>query len=246
MADLDDFFAKKDRKKSSKGKKFATTEELAKKLEDTSKKIDVKPRRDRIQNLTNSEAGEESNNHEQINEVDEWKEFEEDDVQKDYSNLKIGQLVISEEEQNQLNDYDGGSEGQSDGEGNSENSDRRPSGPWNKSNSSEQHPAQPAQVEEVKSKSTSSVYVSPAFKHQVGSQSLSGAAARNRNRVAPDLSNEEYFPSLGATTKAELLAKKKIDANFEEVKHGGRLQRATDLPSNAPVTIGNRFNSLAD
>lgn len=35
MADLDDFFAKKDRKKS-KGRKFATTEEVAKKLEDTS------------------------------------------------------------------------------------------------------------------------------------------------------------------------------------------------------------------
>jgi len=33
MADLDDFFAKKDKKKS-KGKKFATTDELAKKLEE--------------------------------------------------------------------------------------------------------------------------------------------------------------------------------------------------------------------
>lgn len=48
-----------------------------------------------------------------------------------------------------------------------------------------------------------------------------------------------------ASTK-EILAKKKIDANFEEVKHGGRLQKASDLPSNAPVTVGNRFGSLAD
>lgn len=38
MADLDDFFAKKDRKKSKSNKKYATTEEVAKKLEDTSKK----------------------------------------------------------------------------------------------------------------------------------------------------------------------------------------------------------------
>lgn len=37
MADLDDFFAKKDRKKS-KGKKFTTTEEIAKKLEETGKR----------------------------------------------------------------------------------------------------------------------------------------------------------------------------------------------------------------
>lgn len=37
MADLDDFFAKKDKKKSKNVKKFATTEELSKKLEDTKK-----------------------------------------------------------------------------------------------------------------------------------------------------------------------------------------------------------------
>lgn len=42
MADLDDFFAKKDRKKA-KGKKFTTTEEVAKKLEDTSSKPKEKP-----------------------------------------------------------------------------------------------------------------------------------------------------------------------------------------------------------
>lgn len=39
MADLDDFFRKKDRKKS-KGKKFLTTEEIAKKLEETGKKTE--------------------------------------------------------------------------------------------------------------------------------------------------------------------------------------------------------------
>lgn len=41
MADLDDFFAKKDRKKT-KTKKFATSDELAKKLEDTTKKCELK------------------------------------------------------------------------------------------------------------------------------------------------------------------------------------------------------------
>lgn len=37
MADLDDFFAKKDKKKG-KAKKFVTAEEIAKQLDDTSKK----------------------------------------------------------------------------------------------------------------------------------------------------------------------------------------------------------------
>ena len=44
MADLDDFFAKKDKKKS-KGKKFVTADEIAKRLEDTSKKTEVKIRK---------------------------------------------------------------------------------------------------------------------------------------------------------------------------------------------------------
>lgn len=47
MSDLDDFFAKKDRKKLKNTKKFSTTEEVAKKLEDTSKKTD-KVKKDRL------------------------------------------------------------------------------------------------------------------------------------------------------------------------------------------------------
>lgn len=47
MADLDDFFAKKDRKKSKSVKKFATADELAKKLEDTKQKADVRPKKER-------------------------------------------------------------------------------------------------------------------------------------------------------------------------------------------------------
>lgn len=43
MADLDDFFAKKDRKKA-KGKKFTTADEVAKKLEETGKRVEPKPK----------------------------------------------------------------------------------------------------------------------------------------------------------------------------------------------------------
>lgn len=57
MADLDDFFAKKDRKKS-KGKKFATTDEIAKKLEE---KKTEKPKKDKLtyQSSLTGQAGEE-------------------------------------------------------------------------------------------------------------------------------------------------------------------------------------------
>lgn len=55
MADLDDFFAKKDRKKS-KSKKYATNEELAKKIEDTSKKIELKPKKENVILIEGDEA----------------------------------------------------------------------------------------------------------------------------------------------------------------------------------------------
>jgi len=38
MSDLDNFFAKKDKKKGKKGKKFTTGDEINKRLEDTEKK----------------------------------------------------------------------------------------------------------------------------------------------------------------------------------------------------------------
>lgn len=47
MADLDDFFAKKDRKKNKSTKKFATTEDVAKKLEDNAKKTE-KVKKERV------------------------------------------------------------------------------------------------------------------------------------------------------------------------------------------------------
>lgn len=47
MADLDDFFAKKDRKKSKAVKKFATADEVTKKLDEPKQKSDVRPKKER-------------------------------------------------------------------------------------------------------------------------------------------------------------------------------------------------------
>lgn len=49
MSDLDSFFAKKDKKKGKTGKKFATTEEVAKKLEDITIKNKDKSKKDKVQ-----------------------------------------------------------------------------------------------------------------------------------------------------------------------------------------------------
>lgn len=57
MADLDDFFAKKDKKKS-KGKKFATADEIAKKLEETGKKSDKLKKEKTLQNSSGQDGEE--------------------------------------------------------------------------------------------------------------------------------------------------------------------------------------------
>lgn len=68
---------------------------------------------------------------------------------------------------------------------------------------------------------------------------------RLKKGVLPDIHNQEYFPVLGSA-KPEEVKKKKPDPGFEEVKHGSRVQRSQEMSTNAPVSIGNRFNSLSD
>lgn len=65
-----------------------------------------------------------------------------------------------------------------------------------------------------------------------------------RKGIAPDLSNEDYFPSLGSGKRndEEMIRK---GSQFEEIKHGARPQKQGML-SNAPVEIANRFNTLSD
>lgn len=66
MADLDDFFAKKDRKKA-KGKKFTTTDEIAKKLEETGKKIEkTKKEKAALSSQTLGQGEEDQGNQAQV------------------------------------------------------------------------------------------------------------------------------------------------------------------------------------
>lgn len=70
-------------------------------------------------------------------------------------------------------------------------------------------------------------------------------ATKLKKGVLPDINNEELFPVLGSA-KPEEVKKKRPEPGFEEVRHGGRMQRSSDLQTNAPVSVGNRFGSLED
>jgi len=234
MANLDDFFAKKDKKKS-KTKKFLTPDELAKKLEDTSKKaIEIKPQQPPRKELRPIEEQPSSKGEEEtqvFENEEEWKDFQEVE-QKDYTGLKIGQLTVNDDDDDLGSGQEGGNdENDTDGEGGSSHKERR-HGPWKAVVPAEEVTQIPVEIQKP------NIYVSPAFKAK--------QLIKARNRNAPDITNEEYFPTLGAA-RPEEQRKKKNEPSFEEVRHGGRMQKIQELKRNteAPV-IGNRYDSLAE
>lgn len=155
--------------------------------------------------------------------------------------MKIGQLQMNDD---QYTDTDGDAE---DGDG--EDGEKR-SGPWSKkdeaatANTASDAATARKKPEPVEKKEPgTSKYISPALRHEQQQQLL--RPVNLRKGLLPDIHNQEYFPTLGAA-KAEELKRKKNEPAFEEVRHGGRLQRPSDSALNAPVAVENRYNSLAD
>uniref|UniRef100_A0A182YIA0 Uncharacterized protein n=1 Tax=Anopheles stephensi TaxID=30069 RepID=A0A182YIA0_ANOST len=153
MADLDDFFAKKDKKKG-KAKKFGTAEEIAKKLDDTSKKVVESKMKMKPIDLTDGR-------HEAHDHDDEWRVVEE--TKKDYSGLKLAQLSI-DDEGNQIDSENAGdmNDGNYDARGR-EGEDRDLTKPWNKVDANAA--AKEKIVAPEPAATTSNIYISPAMKN---------------------------------------------------------------------------------
>ncbi|XP_013113569.1 protein CDV3 homolog [Stomoxys calcitrans] len=237
MADLDDFFAKKDKKKSKKPK-FLTAEELVKNLEESSKREVLKPKKPETTTTTAPAATEIGNVEEKIVEQpqeDEWKEIEEEQ-RKDYSGLKIGQLTLNDDDD--LSASEGQDEdGDSDGNGNGDSVRIGAGGVWKKVIPAEEVTQIPM---DMPPKPVSKVYVSPALR--AAAAQGSGPKPKVRSKTAPDITNADFFPTLGAA-RPEEQRKKKNEPAFEEVRHGGRVQRVKETTA-APTAATNRFQSL--
>ncbi|KAL7286170.1 hypothetical protein TKK_0019539 [Trichogramma kaykai] len=235
MADLDDFFAKKDKKKA-KGKKFTTTEEIAKKLEETGKKIEKPKLKEKP---INPESGDDN---QQIEEEDEWKEFEEE--KKDYTGLKIGNLTVTEGPDDDGDNEKGTGNNSSDAE--SGEPGFKHSGPWKKTDA-------PQEVVQPAAKTVGS-YKPPAIRNS--QQTIDRPVirpGRGRN-VAPDINSEEYFPTLNskqptANDSGAWGRKKRDEGSFEEVKvrGAGRTYNAAEVQSQAPkLSLGNKYGALPE
>lgn len=244
MADLDDFFAKKDRKKNKSTKKFSTTDEIAKKLEDNAKKTE-KLKKERIP------EGDESSTP--VHDQDEWKDFEEE--KKDYSGLKIGNLTM-----NTNNEGVAGNVGETNTEQHAQGSDEpgqesdRKVGPWKKIDSSEQPQVveePPKVVPEKKPEqqapvTKSGAYVPPGMRNPTAPQ-YQTPASRLKSKAAPDIHNEENFPTLSGDYK-----KNRSEGSFEVVAHNRasshRQMENSKLSSGQgpKLNLGNRYNTLSN
>lgn len=272
MADLDDFFAKKDRKKS-KGKKFATADEIAKKLEETGKRHEKIKKEKTLQSLGGQDGDDPGN----LQQEDEWRDFEEE--KKDYTGLKIQNITLTDD-----GGDDGGESGYIDEDGGLEENEagemvprkKVSSGPWkvvthipNVQDDSlsvsttdsdkivdEDRPS--IRGSGVSSSSSGSGSYLPPHKrsqsHPTTHSRLVVSGSRNiKSRAAPDVNSEEMFPTLAAGKIAETSGqwnRKKRDETigFEEVRnsksHSSRYADTAARMTPGKLSLGNKFGAL--
>ncbi|XP_061660911.1 protein CDV3 homolog isoform X2 [Syngnathoides biaculeatus] len=193
---LDDFFAKRDKKKKKdKGKAKESAAASSTGLKKTKKENEKSSKGD----------GLDAN----IEKDEEWKEFEQKEV--DYSGLRLQALQISDEKDEE--DYDD-EEQDEDGEVLIVAGGDKMSGPWNKSTSV---PAPAAPVEDVETPESkpSGVYRPPGARLT--------SSKRGHNQGPPEIFSDAQFPSLMATGKhVETRKDREMEKTFEVVKHKGR------------------------
>ncbi|XP_046682172.1 protein CDV3 homolog [Homalodisca vitripennis] len=263
MADLDDFFAKKDKKKS-KGKKFATADEIAKKLEETGKKTE-KTKKDKTLQSTAGQDGEENGT---LIQEDEWKDFEEE--KKDYTGLKIQNITLNEQENNEAeSELDGDEEGGMEENEAGEMVPRRKvtSGPWkvvaqpqtqDDSTNGEGERTQEEEVVRVPLRSggtlSGGAYIPPNLRNQPPPMAFTSSRIQ-KPKTAPDVNSETMFPTLSAATSAEPTGAwgrklKRDEVGFEEVRksksHSSRYMDTSARMTPNKLSLGNKFGALTD
>uniref|UniRef100_A0A671XEL8 Carnitine deficiency-associated gene expressed in ventricle 3 n=1 Tax=Sparus aurata TaxID=8175 RepID=A0A671XEL8_SPAAU len=217
---LDDFFAKRDKKKKKekgKGKESAAG---------PTSMVVKKTKREKEKSAKNE------NQDTQIEKEDEeWKEFEQKEV--DYSGLRLQALQISDEKEEE--EYEKEEVGE-DGEIILVSGDKV-SGPWNKSGAAPEPASAPE--EEAPESKPAGVYRPP------------GARLTTTKRVhtqgPPEIFSDTQFPSLLATAKhVETRKDREMEKTFEVVKHRNRGREESSGTSMQQLQLDNQYAILGD
>ncbi|XP_054622240.1 protein CDV3 homolog [Dunckerocampus dactyliophorus] len=217
---LDDFFAKRDKKKKKdkgKGKEAAAPSTgVMKKMKKESEK---------------SSKSDSQDAHVE-KEDEEWKVFEQKEV--DYSGLRLQALQISDEKEEEEYVQE---ELDEDGEIIVSGGDKM-SGPWNKS-SSAPAPAAPVEEVEVPESKPAGVYRPPGARLTT--------SKRAQSQGPPEIFSDAQFPSLMATGKhVETRKDREMEKTFEVVKHRSRGRDDNSGASVQHLQLDNQYAVLGD
>ncbi|AWP17044.1 putative protein CDV3 -like isoform 2 [Scophthalmus maximus] len=217
---LDDFFAKRDKKKKKeKGKgKEPAPGPMSAAMKKTKKEKEKTTKSD--------------NQDSQVEKDEEWKEFEQREV--DYSGLRLQALQMSDEKEEE--EYEKEEFGE-DGEIILVSGDKV-SGPWNKSGGAPPPAAVPVE-EEVPESKPSGVYRPPGARLT--------SSRRGPSQGPPEIFNDTQFPSLMATAKhVETRKDREMEKTFEVVKHRNRGREETGGTSMQHLQLDNQYAILGD
>nr|XP_046227405.1 protein CDV3 homolog isoform X2 [Scatophagus argus] len=218
---LDDFFAKRDKKKKKekgKGKESAAGPTAA---------VMKKTKREKEKSAKNE------NPDAQIEKDEEWKEFEQKEV--DYSGLRLQALQISDEKEEE--EYEKEEVGE-DGEIIPVSGDKV-SGPWNKSGAPPAPAAAPVEEAEVPESKPAGVYRPPGARLTT--------SKRGPSQGPPEIFSDAQFPSLLATAKhVETRKDREMEKTFEVVKHRNRGREENSGASMQQLQLDNQYAILGD
>ncbi|XP_041824416.1 protein CDV3 homolog isoform X2 [Melanotaenia boesemani] len=217
---LDDFFAKRDKKKKKeKGKgKESVAAPTAAVLKKTKKEKEKSTKNE------NQDA--------HVDKDEEWKEFEQKEV--DYTGLRLQALQISDEKEEE--EYEKEEVGE-DGEIILVSGDKV-SGPWNKSGAAPP-PAPPVEDVEVPEAKPAGVYRPPGARLT--------SSKRGPSQGPPEIFSDAQFPSLLASAKhVETRKDREMEKTFEVVKHKTRGREETSGTSMQHLQLDNQYAILGD
>ncbi|RXM28633.1 Protein CDV3-like [Acipenser ruthenus] len=216
---LDDFFAKRDKKKK-KGKEQAVAPGPI-----TQRK--TKKEKEKLTKNENQDTQQEKDD-------EEWKEFEQKEV--DYSGLRVHALQLSDEKEEE--EYEKKEEMGEDGEMVMISGGDKISGPWNKS-APAPTAATPVEVE-VPEPKPSGVYRPPGARLTT--------TKRGPAQGPPEIFSDTQFPSLQSTAKhVETRKDREMEKTFETVKHKNRArEEGGGKGPSQQLQLDNQFAVLED
>ncbi|XP_042701209.2 protein CDV3 homolog isoform X3 [Chrysemys picta bellii] len=204
---LDDFFAKRDKKKRrEKGSRGAAAAAASSASSASSAPGGARP----AEGGSGAAASTASSARAAVKEEDEWKEFEQKE-EIDYSGLRVHSMQISEKEDDEGEKREEPGDNWEEAGGGVE----RASGPWNKTAPVQAPVAETIVTETPEPVQSSGVYRPPGARE---------TRTRKAPQGPPEIYSDTQFPSLQSTAKhADSRKDKEMEKSFEVVRHKNRV-----------------------